>query len=487
MSSKNFKSSVVTGIVWSAVQLAINRGLSFIIKMVLAKLLFPEQFGLVGMAAVFASFVQVFNDIGIGAALVQRKDKDLREEHFQTAFWTGVIWSTSIYLLIVIVVSPLAAIFYKEPMLRQIIPALSLGVLASPVNLVHQAQLTRAMSFKKLAFISNVSTAFSGVLSLTLAYLGAGVWSLVFNSVATIVIAMPLFFRATGWTPKLMWDKKAFKDVFGFGVYTTGTNLFNNLISNIDYLLIGKLLSAAALGTYTLAFVLTDTFRNQLMAMMGKVMYPVYGKKQDDPKALKRYYLKVVKYNSIFVYPAMIFFITLGTPFVQNYFGQKWIGAIEPLKILAVSVMIHMLTNSHASLIRGLGKPKLEMKIQFFKAVFLYVPLISLGIHFYGIVGAAYAYVLNKIFEVFIAQYFLKKLVNVTFGELLFHMRTPLIASVVAFIVSTSLYSLHLHYILCGVALFISYCAVVWLFMKDELKTQLSDLKFLKKKNLAVQ
>jgi O-antigen/teichoic acid export membrane protein len=484
MELQSLKGKVVNGVLWNAIQLIVNKGFGFVIKLVLARLLFPDQFGLVGMAVVFTSFVQVFNDLGIGAALVQRKAENLKEAHFHTAFWTGIAWSIGVYLVIAFLVAPFAASFYNEPMLRQIIPVLSIGVLSSPINLVHNAQLTREMNFKKLAVISNMSTLFSGVVALVLAYMGAGVWSLVFNSVATFLIAMPLYFRATGWTPKLIWEKEAFRDVFGFGVFTTGTGLFNALITNIDYLLIGKLLSAAALGTYTLAFVLTDTFRNQLMLMMGKVMYPVYGQKQDDILTIKRYYLKVVKYNSICIYPVMIFYVILGEPFMLDFFGQKWSEAILPLKLLALSVMVHLLVNSHASLIRGLGKPRLEMKIQLVKALVFYIPLIYAGIHYYGIAGAAGAYVLNKVIEVFIAQYYLKKLIHISFKELMFHMKAPLLASAVAFTVTYSLYSLGLHYLLCAVALAISYGITIWLLMKAEINVQLKEIKKFREKKM---
>ncbi|QNF32394.1 lipopolysaccharide biosynthesis protein [Adhaeribacter swui] len=486
MDSQNLKGKVVTGVFWNVVQLVINRSFDFAIKLILARLLFPNQFGIVGMATVFTSFVQVFNDLGIGAALVQRKEEQLREEHYHTSFWTGVIWSVGIYLLIFFVVAPLAATFYKEPILKSIIPILSIGVLSSPINLVHNAQLTKQMNFKKLAFISNVSTIFSGVLALILAYFGLGVWALVFNSVATFIVAMPLYFKATGWYPKFIWDKQAFHDIFGFGVYTTGTNLFNNLIQKIDYLLIGKLLSASALGTYTLAFVLTDTFRSQLMNIMNKVMYPVYGKKQDDPLSLKRYYLNVVRYNSIVIYPIMLFLVVLGEPFILNFFGSKWHDTILPLKILALSVMVHMMVNSHGSLIRGLGRPKLEMNMQLFKAICLYAPLISLGIYKYGIIGAALAYLVNKALEVIIAQYFLKKLLNVSFTELMVALKAPIVASMVAFAISYLLFNAKVHFILCALSLAASYAGVIWLFMKSELTVQIQQFKNRNKKQVAI-
>src|SRR5215217_3583369 len=239
------KKLVVKGVFWNGVQLVINQGFQFIIRLILAKLLLPEQFGVVGMATVFTGLVQVINDLGIGAALVQRKESALRPEHFHTAFWTGIIWSGGIYVILCFGVAPLAAYFYKEPILISIIPVMSLGILVNPIVLVHQAQLTKSMDFKKITFIRNSTTIFSGVLALVLAFLGAGIWSLVFNSLAQIVLAVPLYFRATGWKPKWIWDKQAYKDVFGFGLYTTVTNIVNYLFNNIDYFLIGKMLSAS--------------------------------------------------------------------------------------------------------------------------------------------------------------------------------------------------------------------------------------------------
>src|SRR5690606_11312628 len=136
---------------------------------------------------------------------------------------------------------------------------------------------------KRIALISNSSSVTSGILSLILAFAGAGVWSLAFNSVASIIIAMPLFFMATKWRPKLIFEKQAFREIFGFGLYTTGTNITNFLINNVDYLLIGKMLSAQALGAYTFAFILTDTFRGRLMSVMNTVLYPIYSRIQDNP------------------------------------------------------------------------------------------------------------------------------------------------------------------------------------------------------------
>ncbi|MFD2515177.1 lipopolysaccharide biosynthesis protein [Pontibacter locisalis] len=484
MEPKKLKGKIISGIIWSSIELLISRVFAFAIKLVLAKLLFPEQYGLVGMAIVFTSFVQVFNDIGIGAALIQRKDSSLRDVHYDTAFWTGVVWAIAMYLIIFFIVAPLAAAFYNEPQIRDIVRILSLGVLCSPVNLVHKAQLSKKMNFKKLALIENTSSIVAGILAVALAFMGFGVWALVFNTLAPLVIAIPLYFKATKWQPKLQWERQAFKDVFGFGIYTTGTNFLTVLMSSIDYLLIGKLVSASALGVYTLAFMLTDTFRNQLTKMINKVMYPVYGQNQHDPGILQRMYFKVVKYNSIALYPVMTFLIVLGEPFILGFFGAKWVESVLPLKILAFSVMIHLLVNSHAVLLRGLGKPKIEMRMQFIKST-LYVPTIMLGVYWYGIVGAALAYVLNKVLEVAIAQYYLKKYLNVTLIDLFTAVSPPLVASLFAAAISFLLENSGVHYLINVIALVSSYGLIIWFMMKAELIGQVKGvLKLTKKKTV---
>lgn len=456
----------------------INQSLAFIVRLVLAKILFPEEFGLVGMATVFIGLVQVLNDLGMGSALIQRKSESLSNSHFHTAFWTGVVWSIFLYVLIWIVVAPLASSFYSEPVLMQLIPVLSLGILSSPINLIHKAQLTKAMNFKKMAYIENIASLVAGIVSIVLAIAGAGVWSLAFNSVASIIIAVPLYFRATQWTPRASWNLDAFREIFGFGVYTTGTNVVNYLIGNFDYLVIGRLLDSHALGIYTFAFILTDTFRTRLMSIINKVMYPVYGEKQTQHESLKRYYLTTVNYNSILVFPIMLFMILLGDQFVVGVFGNKWEAAVQPLAILAFAVMIHMMVNSNTSLIRGMGKPKLEFTLQIVKSL-IFIPTLYLGIHLNGIIGAAWAVVINKVLAVIIAQYTFNSLlmIKISTKEFMQAVKAPWLAAIISFAIVSLLRLAINNFPLSTLILFGSYGTVIWFLMREEIKKQISFLR----------
>ncbi|UII23870.1 lipopolysaccharide biosynthesis protein [Fulvivirga ligni] len=420
---------IFSGVVWTTIQTVINRGFGFVIKLFLARILFPEDYGLVGMATIFIAFVRVFNDIGIGAALIQLKKEKLTELHLNTAFWTGIVWSLLVYIIVSLGVAPFAAWFYNEELLRLFIPILSIGVLASPINLVHRVQLTKDLNFKRLALINNLSSIFSGVLSLTLAYFGAGVWALVFNTVSAFIIAMPLYFKATGWYPKRRWSKKCFKEIFGFGVYTTGTQLFNKITGQIDYLLVGKFLGAVSLGQYSFAFILTDTFRGQLVEILNKVMYPIYAKMQDDQSQMNYYYLQVVRINASLVYPIMMYLLVFANNLIPFLFGQKWNESIILIQILTISVIIHMLVNSNGTLIRAAGKPNFELKLEMIKTVVLFVPMIIAGVYFYGVVGVAIGYTIAKLFATILSLFYTQKLFNLGIPSVLKAISTPFLAS----------------------------------------------------------
>jgi Membrane protein involved in the export of O-antigen and teichoic acid len=461
------KKKIVHGFFWTGIQLVVNQGFAFLIRIVLAKILFPEEFGVVGMATVFTGFVQVLNDLGVASALVQRKRENLKESHYHTAFWSGVVWSVALYAIMAIIIAPIAANFYDQPILRLLIPVLSIGILSSPINLVHKAQLTKILDFKKIAIIDNISNVSAGIVALGLAYWGAGVWSLAFNSVASILIAMPLYFRATGWIPRFIWDKVAFSDIFGFGIYTTGTNITNYWMQNLDYMLIGKFVGAYSLGLYSLAFILTDTFRMRLMAVINNVMFPIFSQRQDQLDNVINLYKKTIFYNCAISFPIMMFFMVLGEDFVSSFFGAKWGGLGEPLQILAVSVMFHMMTSGNNALIRAMGKPNIEFKIQLFKSI-IYIPMLVYAIIYHGIIGAAWVVLINKILAVFFAQFTINRVLGRNLNSLLAkELTAPIFSVIVAGVLAYSANYYGIHIVITTIVLFLTYIIIIALMRKD--------------------
>lgn len=410
--------NIIKGVLWNGLGLIVEKGFSLFVQLLLAKLLVPEDFGLVAMSMVFIRFVQVVGELGVSSALIQRAEAELRIIHFDTVFWFGIGFSTLLFLALAFVVGPFAAWFYEVDELRNILPTIGIGILLRPITVVHRAILTREMKFKRLTIISNTANVVSGGLAVLMALWGFGVWSLVQFSIMPALIMIPQYFTATRYIPQLRFSQSAFKDVFDFGVYTTGTNIVNTVINQFDYLLIGKMLGPVMVGIYGFSFLLTNTVRSNMMQVVNSVMFPAYSRVKDDLPKLRSYYLRVVEYNAIIVFPVMMVLLVAGEGIVQFIWGDKWIGAITPMYILTASVVLHMLVNSSTMLLRSMGKPKLELYIQLFKLVVVFFPFLYILTRDYGIVGSACAVLINKLVAVPISAYYLNKIVHISIGQM---------------------------------------------------------------------
>jgi O-antigen/teichoic acid export membrane protein len=269
-----------------------------------------------------------------------------------------------------------------------------------------------------------------------MALTGFGVWSLVFQRILSNLFLVLIYSYVSKWRPHLKFDKNSFRKIFSFGVYTTGTGIFNFLTGNIDYLLIGKMLGAGPLGVYTLAYTVTYVVRGQIMNVINKVFYPVYSKIQDDKVKIKRYYFTVIKYNCIVIYPIMVGLILLAKPFVLIGLGYKWREAVLPMQLMAGAGLVHLLTSSNTILLRGIGKPKLELIMSIIKTLGVTVPFIVIGVIYYGINGAAAGLLGAKIVIFFINNITLRKVAGIKFLEILDNAGSLFAMTIVTLIIS---------------------------------------------------
>lgn len=464
----SIKKSILVGVFWTTIEAVVSRSFSFVIQLILARILFPEDYGLVGMAVVFISFLEVFNDLGMSAALIQKKESKLTSQHYDTAFWTGIGWGVCLYLLMGIIGAPFVADFYNEEQLKAIIPFMSLSLILNPINLVHQAQLTKAMNFKRLAFVNNTANISAGIIALIFAFLGFGVWTLVFYSVARAIIALPLYFKATRWLPTMVWKKQLFSEIFGFGAYTTGTAFFNKLTGNIDFLLVGKLVGATALGYYTFAFTITNLIRDQIVNIINKVLYPIYAKLQDDKDQMLMLFLKIVSINNLIIYPIIVGIFLFAEFLVPIFFGDKWDDAIPIVRVLCIAVLLQMLNNSHTRLFRAAGEVRLEMKLQIIKSVIFFVPLISLGVYLNGVLGAAIGFTIATFLAVITSFYFMKRIFGMKFSQLFSATKSSLIMAIFCML-STEYLKTILDWKICIIYFILMTALIYWVFGKQQI------------------
>lgn len=424
-----------------ALGLLAARGMGYIVQLILARLLLPQAFGLIGMATVFTSLIGTIGDLGLAAALIQLKQERISGVHYDTAFWLSLLFNSVVFLIFATAIGPLAAAFYAQPLLNSVVPILGLTECIRSLGIVPRIRLTRGLQFRTLTLVETAASVAGGISAVALAISGAGVWSIVAQGLIAAVIQLPVLWQVTGWRPRMTFSRRALSDVFGFSVFDVLQRTVNYLTNNVDYLLVGKLLGAEPLGVYTLAFMMTDTFRQQIMAVSNRVMFPVYGRLQDDAVAIRGYYLKAIRYNSLLVTLAMLVLAGFARPLISVVLGTRWESAAFPIQAIAIASTIHAIGGTSESVLRGIGRVRLNFRLSLAKTVAVTIPAFAIFIYYLGINGAAMAVVIHKSVSRLMYQYYMRKLIGVTERDIFRAIRPMLVGLLAAAPVLAALYA----------------------------------------------
>lgn len=329
---KKPKEDFYSSVRWSAFSKYGAQGVQFVISMVLARLLAPEYFGLLGMATVITGFVKVFKNLGFGSSIVQRKE--VSDDLLSTLFWINL----GVCLLVGVIVlgiSPLAAWMYDDPRVMPIIAVLSINFVFSGFTMVPTALLQRRMEFKKLAIREIGGVLAAGLTAIPLAWMGWGVWALVGSTLASSFIQMVLINLAVPFWPRLVYDRQGLSECLKFGLNITGFNIFNYFARNADNLIIGLFLGPTALGFYSLGYKLMLLPRDSVTRVISRVLFPKLSKLQDDDERLADVYLRATSAIAFVTFPLMAGLAVLAEPFVQVVLGEKWLPAVPLIQLLA--------------------------------------------------------------------------------------------------------------------------------------------------------
>lgn len=402
--------SIIYGVIWNGINLILSRGITLLTMLILARILIPDDFGLVAMAMVFTGFIRVTADLGLAAALIQRRGKQLSSVHFNTAFWASAGFNIIIFLVFAFVIAPFAAWFYEAESIRAIIAVSSFQMILSTLAIVPRSLLIRALRFRPIALAESLGSVVGAITGIFLALNGFGVWSLVFQALSQTLFSSLSLYLVVRWTPRIEFSKSALRDLLGFGLFDALNRAIIHLSQNLDYLLVGKWLGAQALGHYSLAFIMTDIIRSQLMSVLNKVMFPVYSRLQDSTERIQTYYLTVIRYNTIAITPIMLIFFFLASPLVHLILGEGWEATIFPLKALSIACVIHTIGGTSDSVIKGSGRSDLLFKLYVMKLLLISLPAFSIGTYFFGLPGAATAMIVHKLGGRIMHHYTLQRL-----------------------------------------------------------------------------
>lgn len=397
----SLKQKTISGLIWSFIDNFSNNGIKFIFGIILARLLSPTEFGLIGMVTIFIAVSQSFIDSGFTQALIRKKD--CSQADYSTVFYFNLLIGVFFYFVLFFSAVAISK-FYKEPQLKLIVQFMGLGLIINAFSIVQRARLTKRIDFKLQTKITIVASIISGIIGIAMAFMGYGAWSLVIRTLAGFAITSILLWLWNKWTPSFIFSVSSFRTMFSFGYKLLISGLIDTVYRNIYLLIIGKYFSATELGFYTRA----DQFKNMpsrnINGIIDRVSYPVLAQLQADIPKLKEAYKKLIKSTMLITFILTLGLAAIAKPMVLTLIGEKWLPSVIYLQLLCFVGMFYPLQSLNLNMLKVQGRSDLFLKLEIIKKL-LAVPVIIVGI-FWGIKIMIIGMIFNSIIAYFINSYY---------------------------------------------------------------------------------
>lgn len=406
--SNSLKDKTVTGVGWSAIDTVSRFGISFVVGIILARLLSPDEYGLIGILTIFINLFDVIVDGGFTNALIRKKN--VTNDDYSTAFYTNLVLSILLAALLYACAKPIAHFFEREELVS-LTRVMSTVVVINALAIVQKTRLTKQINFRLQTKITIVATVASGVIGISMAYMGYGVWALVAQQISNYLIVTILLWFYNQWFPKLNFSWNSFKDLWGFGWKLLVSGLLGSISDDIYHAVIGKSFAPRTLGYYSRAQQFSSLFSNNISTIVKRVSFPVLSTIQDNPIRLKSGYQRVIRVTMLPTFILMLGMAACAKPLILCLLGEKWLISAYFLQIICFTAMMNPLHALNLNAIIVVGRSDLTLKLKIMKTALAIIP-ITMGIVFGNIYWMIVGSVIINFFAYYLNTYYSGPLLN---------------------------------------------------------------------------
>lgn len=426
MEEKKLRTNIIYNLFWKFLERGGTQGIQFLVQILLARLLTPEDYGTVALIIIFIQISNVFIQSGFNTALIQKKDAD--HVDFSTVFYFSLFVALILYMLLFFS-SPLIAKFYNKPIIVPVVRWLSLTLFFGAISSIQNAVIAKNMEFKKLFYSSLVAMCISSILALGAAYSGLGVWAIVIQQLSSQILVTAVLWYTVKWRPILAFSFKKLKSLFSYGSKILASTLIETFYNNVRGLIIGKIYTPAVLGYYNRGQQFPSIIITNINGSIQSVMLPVMSSEQDDLRKMKLLVRRSISVSSFLVFPIMVGLAIIAEPLVILMLTDKWLPAVPFLQIYCISYAVWPLHTANLQAISALGRSDIFLVLEILKkTIGIIIMFFSIK---YGVYAIAVGEVLSSLFSTLINAYPNKNLLSYGLKEQLMDMLPSFVISVI--------------------------------------------------------
>ena len=414
------------GFIWNFSAYFLGKIIVLITTAILARLLAKSDFGLVAVALVAINYLSVLKDLGLGVALIQRKG-DVQEAA-NTVFTINLFLGLALSAL-VIPMAPLVASFFHDPQVTPVLRWMGVSFIINALGSVHTNWLVRDLDYRRKLVPELGGALTKGVISIGMAYLGYGVWSLVFGQVAGALASVILVWVILPWRPRFTIDRNVAGSLMKFGASVTLIDVITQITDNIDYVIVGRFFGLVPLSIYTLAYRLPEMLLIGNLWVMGGVVFPAFSSIQDRPDVLRRGFLASVRVVELFAVPICLGLLIAADPIVRVVFGDQWLEAIPVLRVLAIYAWVYSLGYHVGGFYKAIGRPDILLRLSLLTLIII-LPCLLIGARF-GLIGVATGHLVAVLIRRIISLGLATRYVNVSIMDILGELRSSILGAMV--------------------------------------------------------